>query len=92
AAAPAPKPVFVAPKPKPPVGMLASLEALAQGFDGRVGIAVTSIDKGWSLDVHGDERLPQQSVSKLWVALTVLDFRDQGRLTLDDPVTVTRED
>ncbi|MGL4313760.1 MAG: serine hydrolase, partial [Sphingomonas sp.] len=90
--APAPKPVVVAAKPQPPAGMLASLEALAQGFDGRVGIAVTSIDKGWALDVHGDERLPQQSVSKLWVALTVLDFRDQGRLTLDDPVTVTRED
>src|SRR3546814_17798628 len=36
--------------------------------------------------------MPQQSVSKLWVALTVLDLRDQGRLTLDDPFTVTKAD
>jgi beta-lactamase class A len=30
-------------------------------------------------------------VSKLWVAMTVLDARDRGKLTLDDPVTLTRE-
>jgi beta-lactamase class A len=31
-------------------------------------------------------------VSKLWVAMTVLDLRDQGRLKLDDPITVRTED
>ena len=36
--------------------------------------------------------LSQQSVSKLWVALTVLDAVDHGRLSLAEPVTVTRAD
>lgn len=83
---------YVAPKPLPPAGLGPALDTLVSRFSGRVGVAVESVDRGWSVDVHGDDRLPQQSVSKLWVALTVLDFRDQGRLTLDDPVTVTKED
>lgn len=83
---PAPKP------PEAPAGLNNSIATLVRQFDGRVGVAVHRIDQGWTVSVNGDERLPQQSVSKLWVALTVLDFRDAGRLKLDDPVTVTRED
>lgn len=75
-----------------PAGLASSLSALAHGFDGMVGIAVRDVAQGWSVTAGTDARLPQQSVSKLWVAMTVLDYRDSGRLTLDDPVTVTRED
>jgi beta-lactamase class A len=56
-----------------------------------VGISVRSLDWGWQIDANGNRRMPQQSVSKLWVAMTVLDARDRGKLTLDDPVTLTRE-
>jgi len=79
------------PPPAPPV-LVATISGLARTFDGKVGIAVRSIDRGWSASANGDIRLPQQSVSKLWVTMTVLDARDAGRLKLDDPVTVTRED
>ncbi len=34
----------------------------------------------------------KQSVSKFWVALTAMEKVDQGRLSLDDRVTLTRED
>ena len=89
----APVKLVAAPRPPaPPAGLVVSIDQLVKQFDGRVGIAVRSLDKGWTVDINGDSRLPQQSVSKLWVALTVLDFRDAGRLKLDDPVTVTRED
>ncbi len=87
---PVPEPVPV--KVTAPTGLVATINALRADFSGNVGIAVQSIDKGWSVAVNGDAKLPQQSVSKLWVAMAVLDFRDSGRLTLDDPVTVTRED
>lgn len=75
-----------------PAGLQAAVNALAANFDGRVGIAVRSVDDGWAVATNGDTPLPQQSVSKLWVAMTVLDLRDQGRLALTDPVTVTRND
>lgn len=91
----APAPVRTPPPPRPataPSALAASVAALVRGFDGRVGVAVRSVDQGWTIDSNGDQRLPQQSVSKLWVAMTVLDQRDSGRLNLDDPVTVRPED
>jgi beta-lactamase class A len=82
-----------APRPvQAPVGLSRAIDTLAKNFDGRVGVAVRSIDSGWTISEGGDVRLPQQSVSKLWVAMTVLDARDAGRLRLDDPITLTRED
>lgn len=87
-----------APPPAPPrpvsapAALAANVAMLVRDFDGRVGVAVRSIDQGWTVDSNGEQRLPQQSVSKLWVAMTVLDLRDAGRLRLDDAVTVRRED
>lgn len=81
------------PLPKPaPVGLIQSIDLLGRMFQGRVGIAVQSVEDGWVVERNGDTRLPQQSVSKLWVAMTVLDLRDMGRLRLDDPITVGRDD
>ena len=85
-AAPRPMPVFPA-----PASLTANIDALARDFGGVVGISVRSLEWGWQVDANGDRRMPQQSVSKLWVAMTVLDARDKGRLTLDDPVELRRE-
>jgi beta-lactamase class A len=65
---------------------------LGQGFDGRVGIAVRSIDAGWETGWKDRELYPQQSVSKLWVSVTALDAVDRGRVSLDDKVTLTKSD
>jgi beta-lactamase class A len=43
---------------------------------------------GW----NEHELAPQQSVSKLWVAITALDMVDKGRVRLDDKVTMGRSD
>ncbi|MFL0414879.1 serine hydrolase [Sphingomonas sp. 179-A 2A2 NHS] len=61
-------------------------------FPGTAGVAVRAVDEGWTVHANGRQRLPQQSVSKLWVAMTVLDQRDNGRLRLDDPISVTPAD
>ena len=95
-----PKPVYQLVIPVPakartieaPQALATNIAMLGANFQGRVGIAVKSIDQGWTVQSQGTVRLPQQSVSKLWVAMTVLDFRDQGRLRLEDPVTLRRED
>lgn len=68
------------------------INALGRGFDGRVGIAVRSIDDGWSTGWKSNELYPQQSVSKLWVSITALDKVDKGKLGLDQAVTLTRDD
>jgi beta-lactamase class A len=78
--------------PLPPARFAAQIKALGQGFSGRVGITVQSVDAGWTADFRGGGLFPQQSVSKLWVAASVLDQIDRGMLHLDDPITLTRAD
>ena len=89
----APQPMRPQPARPPRRSYLADrVDQLGQGFNGRVGIAVRSIDEGWSTSWNGNELNPQQSVSKLWVAITALDAVDKGRVRLDDRVTLTRGD
>jgi beta-lactamase class A len=68
------------------------INELGRSFDGEVGIAVKSIDDGWSTGWKDNELYPQQSVSKLWVSITALDAVDKGRARLDQPVTLTQAD
>jgi beta-lactamase class A len=83
-----------APKPAIPAPSFIAkrLDELGAGFNGRVGIAVKSIDEGWETGWKDHELYPQQSVSKLWVAITALDAVDHRRVSLDDRVTLTRAD
>ncbi|MEG3082112.1 serine hydrolase [Sphingomonas sp. PB2P12] len=77
---------------QPSAGLLNAVQALGAGFKGEAGISVRDIDEGWVVAWEGDSPRPQQSVSKLWVAIAVMDAVDKGRLTLADRVTVTRSD
>ncbi|MGN6373980.1 MAG: serine hydrolase [Sphingomonas sp.] len=79
-------------RPAPPQALQATIRALGEQFGGKAGIAVESVGEGWVAHSHGDLYLPQQSVSKLWVAMTMLDAVDRGQLRLSDPITVTRND
>src|SRR6266496_1005652 len=82
----------VRPAPPAPQYIQTRIKELGSSFDGRVGIAVRSIDDGWSVGWKAGELYPQQSVSKLWVSITALDAVDKGRVRLDDKVTLTRDD
>lgn len=68
------------------------IDALGSGFDGLVGIAVKSLNDGWEAGWKDHDLYPQQSVSKLWVSITALDAVDHGRISLDQPVTLTSAD
>ncbi|HZU51595.1 MAG TPA: serine hydrolase [Sphingomicrobium sp.] len=79
-------------RPTAPGYLQQRISELGQSFDGCVGIAVISIDSGWTIGWKADEFYPQQSVSKLWVSVTVLDKVDKGKIALDQPVTLGRDD
>jgi beta-lactamase class A len=85
-------PVTAKPFRPAPASLETAVDALWRGFDGMSGIAVRAVDEGWTVERGGRRRLPQQSVSKLWVAITLLDQRDQGRVKLDEPIVVRPED
>lgn len=69
-----------------------ALGGIGGKFAGKVGIAVHDLQTGATIHYDGLELYPQQSVSKLWVALTALEQVDKGKLELDDPVTIRTED
>ena len=92
AAQPLPRVIVPPVVPSAPRYISERVQALGRGFNGRVGIAVRSIDDGWWAGWKADELYPQQSVSKLWVAITALDAVDRGQVRLDDRVTLTRSD
>ena len=82
-----------APKiPQAPAYLRDRITSLGRQFDGQVGIAVRSVDSGWSAGWKADELYPQQSVSKLWVSITALDAVDKGKVSLNDKVTLTKTD
>lgn len=90
-AGPAAAPVSPAPRPGP-AALAARIRELGRAFDGKAGIAIVSLKDGWEVG-HGDTALyPQQSCSKLWVAITAMDAVDKGKVSLSDKVTLGRDD
>ncbi len=75
-----------------PSGLQADLQDLVDRYHEPVGIAVTDVTAGWTAQIAGDDVYPQQSVSKLWVALAVLQAVDDGKLRLDQWAVMRPED
>ena len=85
------------PAPRPPENpaeeqLQSDIRSLAKSFDGSIGIAVRDLRSDWTAHSDGQEMFPQQSVSKLWVAIAALDQVDRGQLDLSEKVTLRRED
>lgn len=91
-ASPPPPPMVPAPSSRPSPALVSIIETLGRNFNGSVGIAVQRVDAGWTIAHNGDKLFPQQSVSKLWVAMTMLDAVDRGKITLDTPVMIRPAD
>lgn len=77
---------------RPDATLKREIAELWRTFPGKTGIAIKSIDGGWTIGHRVDEDFPQQSVSKLWVAMAVLDKVDQGRISLSDAIQIGPDD
>jgi beta-lactamase class A len=90
----------MAPKPDPlaplaveaPRFLRERIREAARRFEGTSGISIVSLRDGWEAGWNADKLFPQQSCSKLWVAITALDAADRGRISMSDRVTLTRSD
>ena len=78
--------------PNAPQALQARLDDLAAAYGEEVGVAVTDVSEGWTAGVDKDRPYPQQSVSKLWVAITVMKAVDEGRIDPEAFVTLTDAD
>ena len=75
-----------------PASLRDRIADLGRRFNGSAGISVVSLNEGWQADYNATTLFPQQSCSKLWVAITAMDAVDKGRVSLNDKVTLGRDD
>jgi beta-lactamase class A len=68
------------------------IEEISRAAQGRVGVAVTVLETGESVALHGDGHFPMQSVYKLPIAMAALHAVDGGALALDSKVMVQAAD
>ncbi|MEY4159450.1 MAG: class beta-lactamase [Pseudomonadota bacterium] len=61
----------------------AAIAALAEGSQGRIGLAALDLDTGRSIAVLGNQPFPMASTSKVAIVATYLAGVDAGRFTLD---------
>lgn len=80
------------PRSKPSPALVSIVQSLGRSFNGNVGIAVRRVDADWTVSWNGTALYPQQSVSKLWVAMSLLDNVDRGKLRMTDTTTITPKD
>lgn len=78
--------------PPAPVALQSRLDALVRAYGEEVGVAVSDVETGWTAGVDQDRPYPQQSVSKLWVAMAMLRAVDEGRVDPDASVILTAAD
>lgn len=91
-AAPPRKPPPPPPRERPPAEVQARVTDLSGAYGGDVGVAVLDVEDGWLASYNGQRFFPQQSVSKIWVAMAVLDAVDHGEMSLETPVFVRPSD
>ena len=75
-----------------PAPLQRRIEEIARAFDGKVGIAVVKAGCTWEVGARAHDLFPQQSVSKLWVSLAVLDAVERGQLDLQRDVLIQPAD
>jgi beta-lactamase class A len=72
--------------------ILKALQALAKKAEpGILGAAILDLGTGEMKGVDADKPMPLQSVFKLPLAIAVMDAADKGKLSLDDKVTLTKD-
>ncbi len=89
---PPPRSTVDASRDHPHPALKREIADLWRTFPGKTGIAVKRIDGSWELGHRATQAFPQQSVSKLWVAMTILDKVDRGRISLSDAIRIGPED
>jgi beta-lactamase class A len=65
---------------------------VSQATDGVVGVSATHIESGRTVSVRGAEGFPMASAFKVPVAVQIMTLVDQGKLTLNQMVTLTQAD
>jgi beta-lactamase class A len=74
------------------VGLRASLLREIDGYRGVVGVTVRDLASDATVSIRGDEPFPSASLIKVPVLVALLEEVEQGRMRLDEPITMVARD
>ncbi|WP_415327764.1 CGA/CIA family class A beta-lactamase [Chryseobacterium sp. MMS23-Vi53] len=66
------------------------ITSIIKGKKATVGISVLGFENGFKYNKNAEKKLPMQSVFKFHIAAAVLDFVDQGKLSLDQKILLDK--
>ncbi len=68
------------------------IEHIVGGAKGKIGVAVQGLENADTITINGSGKFPMQSVYKFPLAVAVLHLVDQGKLSLDQKIFLSKED
>jgi beta-lactamase class A len=78
----------IARAPSDTAALRATLDRIVAAHHGVVGYSIRDLDTGEELSLRGDETFPTASLIKVPILVTLYDLVGQGKIALDDPLTV----
>jgi len=85
-------PAMAATKPAPSPGLQVEAQRLAAQLPGQLGAAIIHLESGRSVYLDADRPFPMASTMKVPVAVHILKLVDEGKLTLQQQVTLDEDD
>ncbi len=83
---------ILAPSEIPDERLAAELNNIADEAQGKVGIHAVLLETGATVSVNADERFAMQSVVKVPISMAVLKQVDEGKLSLDQTITIDKDE
>lgn len=68
------------------------IQKIISDKDAVVGVSIAGNDERDTVSLHGNNRLPMQSVFKFHIALAVLSLVDKGILSLDSTIRISKDE
>ncbi len=68
------------------------IEAVIEGIEGEVGVAVKHLESGKELDINGDTFFPMASVFKLPILVETMAQIKEGKFTLEHDISIQKKD
>lgn len=68
------------------------IEAVIDGLEGEVGVAVKHLESGEELSINGDSYFPMASVFKLPILVEVMAQIQEGKFALEDEISIQPRD
>ncbi|HET7621867.1 MAG TPA: serine hydrolase [Gemmatimonadaceae bacterium] len=78
----------VASAPSDTASLRATLQSIVAAHHGVVGYSIRDLDTGEELSLRGDETFPTASLIKVPILVTLYDLVEQGKISLDGPLTI----